>query len=126
MVNWTNTQFDEVEKDLHNLYGGDEDNKELWTDFLKRFKWTYILTTQKENTYVKMQKLKMKAGELDEYITEHSTLVSELGWDQDSDMPWHSFREGLPPPLARKIIEMEGMPDSLMAWVRHAQTYHTR
>ena len=126
VVNWTNVQFNKVEKDLHNLYKGDEDDEGLWMDFLRHFKQTYVSTTQKKDAYVKMQKLKMKAGELDKYIAEHSTLVSELGWDQDSDMPWHSFREGLPPPLARKIIKMEGMPDSFMAWVRHAQTYHTR
>lgn len=126
VVNWTKAQFDEVEKNLHNLYGGDEEDEGLWTDFLKCLKRTYVSTTQKEDAYVKMQKFKMKFEELDKYITKHSTLVSELGWDQDSNMSWHSFREGLPPPLARRIIEMEGMSDSLIAWVRHAQTYHAR
>lgn len=81
VVNWTNTQFDEVEEDLHNLYEGDKSDENLWTDFLKRFKRVYMSTTQREDAYVKMRGLKMKQGELDEYITEHSTLVSELGWD---------------------------------------------
>ena len=120
VVNWTNAQFNELDEDLHNLYGGDEKDEGLWTDFLKRFKRAYVSTTQREDAYVKMRSLKMQKGELDEYIAEHSVLVSELGWDPDSDISWHSFREGLPPPLAKKIIEMEGMPDSLTAWVRHA------
>ena len=102
-----------MEENLHNLYREDEKDEDIWTDFLKQFKRAYMSTTQKEDTYVKMRKLKMKSGKLDEYIAEYSTLVAELGWDQDSDMSWHSFREGLPPPLTKKIIKMEGMPDSL-------------
>lgn len=126
IVNWTNAQFDEAKEDLYNLYGGNEDDERLWTDFLKHFKRAYISTTQREDVYVKMRKLRMKPRELDEYIAEYSTLVLELGWDQNSDMSWHSFRERLPLPLAKRIIEMEGMLDSLTAWVRHAQTYHAR
>ena len=126
IVNWINVQFDEIEEDLHNLYEEDEEDENIWTDFLKRFKRAYVSTIQKEDAYVKIRKLKMKAEELDEYIAEYSILVAELGWNQDSDMSWHSFRKGLPPPVAKKIIEMEGMPNSLTAWVKHAQTYYAQ
>ncbi len=60
-----------------------------------------------------MQKLKMKSDQLGEYIAEHSTLIAELDWDMDSEMFCHLFREGLSDPLARRIIDMEGILKSL-------------
>jgi hypothetical protein len=73
-----------------------------------------------------MQKLKMQKDQLNKYIAEHSTLISELGWDKDSEMSRHSFRQGLPDPLAKRIIENEGLPESLWQWVRYTQMYHSR
>jgi len=73
-----------------------------------------------------MQSLKMKSDHLDKYIAEHRTLIAELDWDGDSEMFCHSFREGLPPPLAKQVIQMEGIPESLTQWIKHVQTYHSR
>jgi len=73
-----------------------------------------------------MQSLKMKSDQLDEYIAEHETLIAELDWDGDSEMSCHSFREGLPTPLAKQIIQMKGIPESLTQWVKYAQKYHSR
>ena len=73
-----------------------------------------------------MQSLKMKSDHLDEYIAEHGTLIAELDWDGDSEMSCHSFRKGLPTPLAKSIIQFEGIPESLTQWVKHAQKYHSR
>ena len=70
--------------------------------------------------------LKMKSDQLDEYIAEHGTLVAELDWDGDSEMFCHSFREGLPTPLAKAIINMEGIPESLTQWVKYTQKYHSQ
>jgi hypothetical protein len=100
VVNWVGTQFDQLEEDLVNICGGDEDNKDLWVEFEKRFKRAYILSTVKESAYVKLQTLKMKGDQLDEYIADFSTLIGELGWDHDSEISCHNFREGLPTPLA--------------------------
>ena len=41
-------------------------------------------------------------------------------------MSCHSFREGLPTPLAKQIIQLEGIPESLTQWVKYAQKYHSR
>jgi hypothetical protein len=68
----------------------------------------------------------MQKGQLDEYIAEHETLIGELNWDEDSEMSCHSFRKGLPEPLAKNIIKNEGLPESLTQWICHAQTYHSR
>jgi len=103
--------MDQVEEDLANN-GGDEEDEDLWQDFLARFKSAYLSTTQKEDVYVRMQKLQMKGDLLDEYITDHKTLVAELGWDHESEMSCHSFREGLPKMLAKRIIETEGLPET--------------
>ena len=73
-----------------------------------------------------MQSLKMKSDQLDEYIAEHETLIAELDWDGDSEMSCHSFWEGLPSPLAKQIIQLEGIPESLTQWVKYAQKYHSR
>jgi hypothetical protein len=68
----------------------------------------------------------MKGDQLDEYIADITTLIGELGWDYDSEMSCHKFREGLPTPLAHNIITMQGMPESLTQWVKFAQKYHSR
>jgi hypothetical protein len=125
VVNWVETQTDQIEEELHEV-GGDEEYEDLWQDFLKRFKKAYVSTTMREDAYVKMQKLQMKGDQLDEYIADHSTLVAELGWDQNSEMSCHSFREGLPRPLAKTILQNEGLPETYNLWVRYAQRHHAR
>ena len=124
MVNWVETQTDLIEEELESN-GKDEKDEDLWLDFLARFKNAHLSTTQKEDAYVRMQKLQMKGDLLDEYITDHKTLVSELGWDHESEMSCHSFREGLPKTLAKRIIETEGLPESYSRWIKHAQKYHS-
>jgi hypothetical protein len=91
IVNWVSTQFDQLDEDLTNLCGGDEEDEMLWEEFERRFKWAYISSTAKENAYVKLQSLKMKGDQLDEYITDFSTLIRELGWDYDSEISCHNF-----------------------------------
>src|SRR6266852_7801682 len=41
-------------------------------------------------------------------------------------MSCYTFREGLPTPLARRVIDMEGMPETLTAWTRLTRKYHAR
>jgi hypothetical protein len=114
-----------LEEDLTNLCGGDEDDEELWLEFERRFKRAYISSTAKENAYIKLQSLKMKGDQLNEYIVDFSTLIGELGWDHDSEISCHNFREGLPVPLAQDIIKMEGIPETLTKWVKLTQKYHS-
>jgi hypothetical protein len=113
VVNWVGTQIEQLEEDLINICGGDEDDEELWQEFEKKFKRAFISSTMKESAYVKLQSLKMKRDQLDEYIADFSTLIGELGWDYNSKMSCHNFQEGLPTPLACNIINMQGMPESL-------------
>jgi hypothetical protein len=115
-----------LEEDLVNICGGDEDDEDLWIEFEKRFKRAYISSTTKESAYVKLQSLKIKGDQLDEYIVDFSTLIGELGWDYNSEISCHNFREGLPIPLARDIIKMQGMPESLTQWIKFTQKYHSQ
>jgi hypothetical protein len=124
VVNWVSTQFDQLDEDLVNICGGDEEDEDLWKEFEKRFKRAYVSSTAKEAAYVKLQSLKMKGDQLDEYIVDFATLIRELGWDYDSKISCHNFREGLPVPLARNIIQMQGMPESLTQWIKFTQKYH--
>jgi hypothetical protein len=126
MVNWVGTQIDQLEDNLTNLCGGDEDDEDLWREFEKEFKRAFISSTAKETAYIKLQALKMKGDQLDEYTADFVTLIGELGWDYDSEMSCHKFREGLPTPLARNIITMQGMPETLTQWVKFTQKYHSR
>jgi hypothetical protein len=126
IVNWVGTQIDQLEENLVNQCGGDEDDEDLWVEFEKEFKRAFISSTAKETAYVKLQALKMKGDQLDEYIAELVTLIGELGWDYDSEMSCHKFREGLPTPLAWNIITMQGMPESLTQWIKFTQKYHSQ
>jgi hypothetical protein len=119
------TQFDQLEEDLTHLCGGDKDDEDLWIEFKKRFKRAYISSTAKKNAYVKLQSLKMKGDQLDEYIADFSTLIGELGWDHNSEISCHNFQEGLPVLLACDIIKMEGIPETLTGWIRLVQKYHS-
>ena len=118
VINWVETQFDTIEDDLRIICGNDEYDGILWKEFEKRFKTAFISSTTKESAFVKLKHLKMKGDHLDEYIAEHTTLIAEVEWDHDSEMSCHSFREGLPPALAKKIIDFDGMPTTLTAWER--------
>ena len=126
VINWVETQFDTIEDDLRIICGNDESDGMLWREFEKRFKTAFISSTTKESAFVKLKQLKMKGDHLDEYIAEHTTLVSKVEWDHDSEMSCHSFREGLPPALAKKIIDFDGMPTTLMAWEKASRKYHSR
>ena len=126
VINWVETQFDTIEDDLRIICGNDENDGMIWREFEKRFKTAFISSTTKESAFVKLKHLKMKGDHLDEYIAEHTTLVAEVEWDHDSEMSCHSFREGLPPALARKIIDFDGMPTTLTAWEKAARKYHSR
>jgi hypothetical protein len=91
VVNWVGTQFDQLEEDLVNICGEDEDDEDLWIEFEKRFKRAYVSSTAKESAYIKLQSLKMKGDQLDKYIADFSTLIGELGWDYDSKISCHNF-----------------------------------
>ena len=127
MINWVETQFDTIEDDLRILCGKDEYDDMLWREFEKRFKTAFISTTTRESASRKAEtpKNEKRPPCTDEYIAEHTTLVSEVEWDHDSEMSCHSFREGLPPALVRKIIDFDGMPTTLTAWERASQKYRT-
>ena len=120
------TQLDQLEEDLQHIYGDDEEDEDLRNEFQKWFKCAFVSSTAKKDAYIKMQKLKIKNNQLDEYIAEQSTLIAELDWNADSEMLCHSFREGLLDPLARKVIDMEGIPESLTQWIRYSQKYHSQ
>jgi Retrotransposon gag protein len=126
VVNWVDQEFNRVNEDLRHEYGDDEEDDGIWTNFERRFRRNYISTTAKETAYVKLQNLKMKGGELDEYIADFGTLISELDWDEDSETACQYFRGGLPAPLVRTIISMEGNPDTLTRWTLLAQKHHSR
>ena len=125
VINWVETQFDIIEDDLRIICRRDEYDEELWREFKKRFNTAFISSTTRELAFVKLKHLKMKGDHLDEYIAEHTTLVSEVEWDHDSEMSCHSFREGLPPALAKKIIDFDGMPTTLTAWEKASRKYHS-
>ena len=112
-----------MEKDVERW--GEKD-RDVWYEFVRRFKTAYVSSTIREDAFVQIQKLRMKKGNLDEYIAQHSTLIAELEWEEDGDMFCHSFRAGLSDPLVNRIISMEGLPDNLDMWVKYAQKYHAR
>ena len=126
VINWVETQFAKIKDQLRHLCGNDEYDELLWDQFEERFKKAFVSSTIKESAVVKMENLKMKGDRLDEYIAEHTTLVAELEWDHDEEISSQTFRKGLPPPLAKRVIEMEGMPVSLTMWIKQTQKHHAR
>jgi hypothetical protein len=125
VVNWVDAQMVNLEDDLKLNYG-DESQEDIWENFTARFNGNYISTTLKEEALVRIGNLKMEGSKLDEYVTEHATLIALLGWHPSSDIAAEHFRKGLSDPLARKIIENHTLPSTTKAWVEHARTYHSR
>ncbi len=125
VVNWVNAQLINLNDDLKTNYD-DEHHEDLWENFISKFNANYVSTTLKEEALVRMGNLKMEGTKLDEYITEHATLIALLGWHQSSDIAAEHFRMGLTDPLARKIIDNHDLPTTTKAWVELARKYHTR
>ena len=125
VINWVDAQADIVEHDLM-LNGGDEFDENLWLGFLRRFQSAFISTTTKEDAYTKINKLKMKDGQLDKYTANHATLVHELGWHNDDEMTCHTYRQGLPDSMVKAIITQNSMPTGLLDWIRLAEQQHAQ
>ena len=106
-----------LDYDLQTKYKGDKYDKELWNNFLRQFKNTFISTTKKKDPYIEINKLKMKNGQLDEYIANYATLISELGWHNNNKMTCHTYQKGLPNAMVKNIITQEGMPIGLEGWI---------
>ena len=53
-------------------------------------------------------------------------LISELDWDEDSEVALDSFREGLPRPMVRNVLMNEGLPQTMKSWIQTAQEHHAR
>lgn len=125
VLNWVDAQADMVNYDLI-MAGGDEFNNVVWTNFLRRFQAVFISTTTKEDTYTKINKLKMKNGQLDKYMANHSILINELGWHNNDKMTCHTYRQGLPNAMVKAIITQNGMPNGLQEWIWLAEQQHAQ
>jgi hypothetical protein len=125
IVNWVDAQMINLGEDLKTNFD-DEFVEDIWDNFAARFNGNYVSTTLREEALVRMGNLKMEGSKLDEYITEHATLISLLGWHPSSDIAAEHFRKGLSDPLARKIIENHNLPTTTKAWTDLARMYHSR
>ena len=78
VVNWVNAQVLELDDKLASHCHYDKEDEHLWDNFEYNFKKTFVLSTQKEDAFVKISHLKMVKGDLDAYIAKHATLSAKL------------------------------------------------
>ena len=82
--NWVYRQIEllstKVDGDGRNRPSHDEDDEDLWTEFVDDFIRAFVHTASKEEAYSKLQQLVMKGLEVDEYVVEFELLALEAGW----------------------------------------------
>ena len=78
---------------------------ELWTTFLKEFTQQYTNTQAAERARVALESLRMKAPEIDKYISKFEELCSKAGYTTGNTEVTYLFLKGLPKSILKDIVK---------------------
>jgi hypothetical protein len=82
-----------------------DDVNELWTTFLEEFTQKYTDTQAVERARVALESLRMKAPEIDEYISKFEELCNKAGYTMGNTEVTYLFLKGLPKPILKDIVK---------------------
>ena len=91
------TALDELNPDTNDI-------NELWTTFLEEFAQQYTDTQAAERARVALESLRMKALEIDEYISKFEELCNKAGYTMGNTKVTYLFLKGLPKPILEDIV----------------------
>ena len=81
------------------------DVNELWTMFLEEFTQQYTDTQAAERARVALESLRMKAPEIDEYISKLEELCNKAGYTMGNTEVTYLFLKGLPKPILEDVVK---------------------
>ncbi len=94
--------------------------RNAWQVVEHNFKQVFINYTMKEKAQDELHKLKMKEGNIDQYIADFQLLAMDANVDLDEPMVLQLFYFGLPAGLAEKCIFINS-PNDFDSWAKAAQ-----
>jgi hypothetical protein len=90
---------------LDELNPNTDDVNELWTTFLEEFAQQYTDTQAAERARVALESLRMKAPEIDEYISKFEELCNKAGYTMGNTEVTYLFLKGLPKPILEDMVK---------------------
>ena len=90
--------LDELNPDTNNI-------DELWMMFLEEFAQQYTDTQAAERARVSLESLRMKAPEIDNYISKFEELCNKAGYTMGNTKVTYLFLKGLPKPILEDIVK---------------------
>ena len=90
---------------LDKLNPDTDDINELWTSFLEEFAQQYTDTQAAERAWAALESLRMKAPEIDEYISKFEELCSKAGYMMGNTEVTYLFLKGLPKSILEDIVK---------------------
>jgi len=120
---WVNEVEDVMERELADTTNTLTKNSvELWKTFLDTFDCDWTDTLNKEKAYQQLVNLKMKLGQLDEYILTFEQLAGIAGWDKDAPGTIEFFKKGPPTGLYHACLKREMLPQDMASWQKTARS----
>ena len=90
---------------LDELNPNTNDVDELWTTFLEEFAQQYMDTQAAERARVALESLRMKAPEIDEYISKFKELCNKAGYTMGNTEVTYLFLKGLLKPILEDVVK---------------------
>ena len=90
---------------LDELDPNTDDVDKLWTTFLEEFAQQYTNTQAAERARVALESLRMKAPEIDEYISKFEELCNKAGYTMGNTEVTYLFLKGLPKPILEDVVK---------------------
>ena len=119
---WVLRQYewlDEIDDDLTLL----PHNMNAWQVLEVEFKQAFVDYAMHERAQDELRKLKMKEGNIDEYIAQFASLVHHAGMDPNDPSTMRLFAQGLPKGLADLCIDIDS-PETFIEWTKAALRHH--
>ena len=115
---------------LDKLNPDTNDIDELWTTFLEEFAQQYTNTQAAERARVALESLRMKAPEIDEYISKFEELCKKAGYTMGNTEVTYLFLKGLPKPILEDVVKgpqvgsYEDLKDHVIQVTRSQELLH--
>src|SRR6267154_5803354 len=113
---WADEQQEAMDQKLTHRYT--HNNRELWDEFAKTFKDTYMDIAKGVKADRELQMLHMKDGDIDMYIATFKKLLKAAGYTENEQGALKMFKVGLHGGLNIHIINQSlTLPDTLEGWI---------
>ena len=101
--------------------GTAKDSETLWNDLKQAFENTCVNTGQIEQAHMELQKHKMKADLIDDYIAKFKNLLAKRGIPCTEVGAIDKFKDGLKRGVLQGILNQDTWPTTIDSWKESAR-----